>query len=660
MIPKYFRCGDPSQSCPLSVTKEILKEDQNRVCPCANPNCVDFRESVPFVEGVTGGRSWIVYGGVAALALVLLFFFLFAGNDPCKDKLRDYQARLATIEKSLVAMESKPHSGNDSSFQLNTVVLALNSDTSKFGGHVNESIAAGNEGAINQQSADVKQRIASATRLRQSFDKPEAGSGVDVAEAKSLIAKLLPLEEEVDAQAELSQTRCPKHVGQFEDMRSNIAATLSKARRIAVPAKTSTQGSDDLKARVDQCISELKAIQSKLASVRPQPKKPFEPDLRIAAAPDLAKQLGAPLAAAWVDSKTIQGPEGAFYIDGGPKKRIVVKPSSPEQGFESLAAGEIDLFFADRAPTSAELARFGSDFKESTSVAQVIALDALTLLVHPDNTMDTFEVGKPVSLVPTLAPEGSDLRRRAYSLGIPSTLLSGTSDGGEVLPAKDALKLSLFHTEEKNLRAKRLAVKASPQATPLKPSPFTIATKEYLYTYQIVAWTPTKPADEALAFVQFITSDPGQGIVEQCRFVDLRLKPIIEIPRPEILAALGRALGVDKVSSAQRLSTNIQFAVGDSQFDIKARADLVRIPPEVYSKYPNHVVVILGFTDSDGGPGINRPLSVRRAETVAAELRRSKVDARAEGLGDSFPIDTNGTDAGKARNRRAEVWVVKP
>jgi outer membrane protein OmpA-like peptidoglycan-associated protein len=114
------------------------------------------------------------------------------------------------------------------------------------------------------------------------------------------------------------------------------------------------------------------------------------------------------------------------------------------------------------------------------------------------------------------------------------------------------------------------------------------------------------------------------------------------------------------VSSAIRLSTNFRFNVGESDLDIKAQADLERLPRFVANNYPDYKVVILGFTDSDGGPEINMPLSKNRAEEVANELRRSKVDTRSGGLGTAFPVDTNETDAGKAKNRRAEIWVAKP
>jgi outer membrane protein OmpA-like peptidoglycan-associated protein len=129
---------------------------------------------------------------------------------------------------------------------------------------------------------------------------------------------------------------------------------------------------------------------------------------------------------------------------------------------------------------------------------------------------------------------------------------------------------------------------------------------------------------------------------------------------PEILAALGAAIGSDTISSSIRLSTNFRFETGKSLLDLKAQADLERLPRFVFEKYPTHKVVILGFTDSDGGPDINMPLSKDRAEAVSTELRRSKVDARSAGLGPVFPVDTNATEAGKAKNRRAEVWAVRP
>ncbi|MDB4271205.1 phosphate ABC transporter substrate-binding/OmpA family protein, partial [bacterium] len=375
---------------------------------------------------------------------------------------------------------------------------------------------------------------------------------------------------------------------------------------------------------------------------------------------DLHSDLIGSLAIAWSEGELSKGPDGNLYIQSTSKGKIMVLHFTAEDGFHKIAAGELDLFFADRAPTSAEVAKFGSDFKVTRAVAEVVALDALTLMVSPDSNLDVYRVGEPFPLQIAAGPEGSTIRRQAKRFNFP---ISGSMEaGGEQAALSDPslLALGLYHKEGGNLRAKRLAVKSSPEATALKPSPFTISTEDYRYTYRVVAWNNPKPSPAALSFVKYATSNQGQAVVQKQGYIDLIPDAGAEDIDPEILAALGEALGVDKISSALRLSTNLRFAVGKSELDLKAQADLERIPRLVAGSYKEHTVVILGFTDSDGGPIINMPLSKDRAEVVAKELRRSKVNTRSSGLGQAFPVDTNETEAGKARNRRAEVWVVKP
>jgi outer membrane protein OmpA-like peptidoglycan-associated protein len=66
---------------------------------------------------------------------------------------------------------------------------------------------------------------------------------------------------------------------------------------------------------------------------------------------------------------------------------------------------------------------------------------------------------------------------------------------------------------------------------------------------------------------------------------------------------------------------------------------------------------IEGHTDDQGGPKVNGPLSERRAAAVKAWLVQEGVAAdrlTSKGLGQSKPIDTNGTAEGRANNRRVE------
>lgn len=71
-------------------------------------------------------------------------------------------------------------------------------------------------------------------------------------------------------------------------------------------------------------------------------------------------------------------------------------------------------------------------------------------------------------------------------------------------------------------------------------------------------------------------------------------------------------------------------------------------------------VMILAHTDSIGGREYNEELSERRANAVKAALAKRGVpppSMRFKGFGFSRPIADNGTDAGRAKNRRVEFRV---
>ncbi len=71
---------------------------------------------------------------------------------------------------------------------------------------------------------------------------------------------------------------------------------------------------------------------------------------------------------------------------------------------------------------------------------------------------------------------------------------------------------------------------------------------------------------------------------------------------------------------------------------------------------------IEGHTDSVGSDSSNLRLSQRRAEAVMAELLRRKVDPgrmQAVGFGETKPIASNGSKAGRAENRRTEFNIVE-
>jgi outer membrane protein OmpA-like peptidoglycan-associated protein len=82
-----------------------------------------------------------------------------------------------------------------------------------------------------------------------------------------------------------------------------------------------------------------------------------------------------------------------------------------------------------------------------------------------------------------------------------------------------------------------------------------------------------------------------------------------------------------------------------------------------YLKENPHIKIeIHGHTDNVGDPKTNQGLSTDRALTVFDNLEKMGVPKAQmlayKGFGASKPIADNGTEAGRAKNRRTEFFVV--
>jgi outer membrane protein OmpA-like peptidoglycan-associated protein len=75
---------------------------------------------------------------------------------------------------------------------------------------------------------------------------------------------------------------------------------------------------------------------------------------------------------------------------------------------------------------------------------------------------------------------------------------------------------------------------------------------------------------------------------------------------------------------------------------------------------PNVRITIIGFTDNIGSEDYNQRLSERRAQATADYLISQGVGASqilTRGLGESEPRASNDTEAGRAQNRRVEIYL---
>ncbi|WP_109480990.1 OmpA family protein [Paraburkholderia sp. C35] len=81
---------------------------------------------------------------------------------------------------------------------------------------------------------------------------------------------------------------------------------------------------------------------------------------------------------------------------------------------------------------------------------------------------------------------------------------------------------------------------------------------------------------------------------------------------------------------------------------------------QTLNQNPEVVAQVVGHTDSTGQPAYNQTLSVNRAQSVVNQLAQDGVQPQrlaASGMGANQPIADNSTEAGRAQNRRVEIYL---
>lgn len=107
------------------------------------------------------------------------------------------------------------------------------------------------------------------------------------------------------------------------------------------------------------------------------------------------------------------------------------------------------------------------------------------------------------------------------------------------------------------------------------------------------------------------------------------------------------------------LPGSIYFDVNKSDVKPAMRARLTEIA-RALAAVPDQHVLVEGHTDSDGSAEYNLQLSRLRADSVRSVLTAGGVSPdriESQGYGETRPVATNATRAGKAQNRRVEIVI---
>lgn len=123
-----------------------------------------------------------------------------------------------------------------------------------------------------------------------------------------------------------------------------------------------------------------------------------------------------------------------------------------------------------------------------------------------------------------------------------------------------------------------------------------------------------------------------------------------------------KAKGVDARSSERGVVANLPdvlFEFNSYALTREAR-NIVSDIAKVVRDTRGRRISVEGHTDSIGTTAYNQKLSEQRARSVADDLVASGVSrgvVRVRGFGESNPIASNNTEAGRKRNRRVEVVI---
>nr|WP_225777294.1 phosphate ABC transporter substrate-binding/OmpA family protein [Pseudomonas sp. Marseille-Q3773] len=348
-------------------------------------------------------------------------------------------------------------------------------------------------------------------------------------------------------------------------------------------------------------------------------------------------------------------------------------------GFTALGRGEADLAAASRPINDSEAGQLRAlgDLR-SAATEQVIGLDGVAVIVHPDNPLPQLTTAQ-------LAQVFSGQIQRWEQLGIAGGSIhlyarddrSGTYETFKALvlePQHETLSATARRFESSDElaaqvgadrqaigfsslpavhRAKVLAV-AEGDAPAMLPERALVASEDYPLSRRLYFYLPANPKPQAKTLADFAQSPAGQAIVAQQGFVSQQINAQSVAPLADMPPRY-RALA----QQAQRLSVNFRFQEGSASLDTKALRDVQRVADYLRQAGKlNGKAVLVGFGDPKETPGRAALLSRLRAQAVRRELARDGVEVQqVMGMGDELPVAGNELEQGRLRNRRVEVWV---
>ena len=135
----------------------------------------------------------------------------------------------------------------------------------------------------------------------------------------------------------------------------------------------------------------------------------------------------------------------------------------------------------------------------------------------------------------------------------------------------------------------------------------------------------------------------------------------LDAQEAELRAQMGNSVGIVNTGNQLIVSLpeDITFDVNSAVVKSSLISDLNALASSM-NNYPNTTIEVVGHTDNTGTAAYNQALSEQRARAVRGILVSGGVTSGrviAYGVGETRPVATNSTVAGRQQNRRVEIFI---
>ena len=378
----------------------------------------------------------------------------------------------------------------------------------------------------------------------------------------------------------------------------------------------------------------------------------------------------------------------------------MVNSTNSGDAFASLLQETAQIGMASRRirPDEARALRdAGAGNMISPDQEHIVAIDSIVVITHPDNPVKSVAMDDLAAIYAGRITNwsqlgGPDLAIRVVDRPIDSGTRNVFADrvlgGARVTPAAaiaaDNNEMARMVNEDPGAigytgyafqRGAKAMTLVNACGIPMTPDAFSARTEEYSLQRRLYLYNRADNlSGDAQQFIDFAKSEDADPVIIKAGFIDLgvdRRQQALDGDRarqlldPSVDPFEGRLMTemLNTMTEFDRLSTTFRFRTGSSKLDERAVIDMERLTRYLEGRPSGVKVKIVGFTDSVGAFEGNRILAQNRASQVMDELaafagdRIAGVELSTAAYGEIAPTACNVSDAGRAINRRVEVWI---